>query len=256
MFGRFKPLFATLISVSLISCASTKPSTSNSALVNQLSEQEVADGWISMFDGKTTDGWRGYRKQHFPSAWTIDGDTLHFLGGKNLSASQKEDRGDIIFDRPFENFSFSLEWKISKAGNSGIFYLGQESESFDFIWQTAPEMQVLDNQDHPDANKGKNGNRQAGSLYDLIPANPQNAVTVGDWNKIVITVKDRHVTHTQNGVVVVEYDLDTAQWQAMVANSKFPGLNENWVNVAKSGYIGLQDHDDPVWYRNIKIKPL
>jgi len=162
--------------------------------------------------------------------------------------------GDIIFDKEFQNFTVSLEWKISEGGNSGIFYLGQEE--LDYVWMTAPEMQVLDNVNHPDAKLGTDNNRQAGSLYDLIPAKPQNAKPVGEWNKVEITVYKGTVVHTQNGVNVVEYHLWTPEWNELVAGSKFPALNKDWAEVASKGYFGLQDHGDDVWFRNIKLKEL
>jgi len=145
--------------------------------------------------------------------------------GSGRGEAGAKDGGDIIFDKQFQNFTLSLEWKISEGGNSGIFYLGEEK--LDYIWKTAPEMQILDNEKHKDANLGKDGNRQAGSLYDLIPAKPQNAKPVGEWNKIELT-----------------------------AGSKFPALNPDWADVPAKGYIGLQDHGDDVWFRNIKIKEL
>lgn len=221
--------------------------------MNSLSKEEKEEGWMLLFDGKTSDGWRGYKKDHFPNAWKIEDGTLHCMGSGRGEAGAK-DGGDIIYDKEFQNFTLSLEWKISEGGNSGIFYLGQEE--LDFIWKTAPEMQVLDNEKHPDAKLGKDGNRQAGSLYDLIPAKPQNAKPVGEWNKVEITVYKGTVVHKQNGVNVVEYHLWTPEWNELVAGSKFPGLNPDWADVASKGYIGLQDHGDDVWFRNIKIKEL
>ena len=218
---------------------------------NTLSAAEKADGWVLLFDGTTSTGWRGYKKDHFPAAWQITDGTIHMLGSGRGEAGDA-DGGDIIFDKVFQNFTLSLEWKISEGGNSGIFYLGQED--LDFIWKTAPEMQVLDNEKHPDAKLGKDGNRQAGSLYYLIPAVPQNAKTVGEWNKVEIVVYKGTVIHYQNGEKVVEYHLWTPEWNELVAGSKFPGLNPKWAEVAAKGYIGLQDHGDDVWFRNIKIK--
>lgn len=225
------------------------------AVVNALTEAEAADGWILMFDGKTSDGWRGYGKDHFPAGWTIEDGTLK-MNASGRGEAGAEDGGDIIYNKEFENFHWKLEWKISEGGNSGIFYLGQETDEYDFIWKTAPEMQVLDNEKHPDAMLGKDGNRQAGSLYDLIPAKPQNAKPVGEWNQVEIIVYNGTVVHKQNGEVVVEYHLWTPEWEELVAGSKFPALNENWANVAKKGYLGLQDHGDDVWFRNLKVKPL
>ena len=228
-------------------------------LENYLSPDERADGFILLFDGKTSIGWRGFNQSSFPLNWRIDEGTLHMVGVDNMSEAQKADRADIVYSREFSNFILKLEWKISPKGDSGIFYLGkeiQDAQQFDYIWKTAPEMQILDNQGHPDANKGNNGKRLAGSLYDLIPANPQNAKPVGQWNQVEIHVKDRLVKHILNGEEVVKYQMDTPVWNALIQSSKFPMYNPNWANVPVSGLIGLQDHDDPVWFRNIKLKPL
>ncbi|MBS2098340.1 3-keto-disaccharide hydrolase [Carboxylicivirga linearis] len=224
---------------------------------NTLTKEEKADGWQLLFDGKTSDGWRNYNKSTFPAGWEITEDgTLHCPGSGRGEAGGK-DRGDILYgDKKFGNFHLKLEWKISEGGNSGIFYLAQESDTLDYIYKTAPEMQVLDNERHPDAKAGKDGNRMAGSLYDLYPAVPQNAKPAGEWNTVEIKVYKGSVWHIQNGETVVEYHLWTPQWNDLVAGSKFPELNPNWADVATEGYIGLQDHGDDVWFRNIKIKEL
>ncbi|MEA1898994.1 MAG: DUF1080 domain-containing protein [Bacteroidota bacterium] len=213
----------------------------------------MEEEWISLFDGETSKGWRGYKKDHFPSGWEVIDGTLHCIGSGRGEAGNKEG-GDIIYDKIFKNFSLKLEWKISEGGNSGIFYLGEEE--LDYIWKTAPEMQVLDNEKHPDAQLGKDGNRQAGSLYDLIPAVPQNARPAGEWNEVEIMVFKGTVVHKMNGETVLEYHLWTPEWNELVAGSKFPALNPDWAEVASKGYIGLQDHGDDVWYRNIEIKEL
>ena len=161
-----------------------------------------------------------------------------------------------MIDKEYSDFHLKIEWKIEEAGNSGILYLGSEDPKFHAIYETAPEMQVLDNEKHPDAKLGKDGNRQAGSLYDLIPAVPQNSKGAGVWNSAEIIVKDKHVKHIQNGVVVVEYEYGTEAWNELVAGSKFPSLNPDWARLQDAGYIGLQDHGNNVWYRNIKIKEL
>ena len=232
-------------------CSPKVTSSSSEAEPNTLTEAETKDGWRLLFDGSTSEGWRGYKKDHFPAAWEIADGAIHMLGSGRGEAGAA-DGGDIIYDEVFQNFTLKLEWKISKGGNSGIFYLGQEEQ--DYIWKTAPEMQVLDNENHPDAKLGKDGNRQAGSLYDLIPAKPQNAKPVGEWNQVEIVVYKGTVVHKQNGETVVEYHLWTPDWEELVAGSKFPELNEDWANVASKGYFGLQDHGDDVWFRNVKIK--
>ena len=222
---------------------------------NQLSEKEKEEGWRLLFDGKSTDGWRGYLKDSFPEkGWIIEDGALKVQGAGTGEAGNG---GDIIFDEEFKDFELSLEWKISEGGNSGIFYLAEEIEG-EPIFTSAPEMQILDNDRHPDAKLGKDGNRQAGSLYDLIPARPQNAKPVGEWNKVSVLVYRGTVVHTQNGENVVEYHLWTDAWKEMIKDSKFKDW-KSFLNAGgddKKGYIGLQDHGDDVWFRNIKIKEL
>ena len=161
-----------------------------------------------------------------------------------------------------------LEWKISKGGNSGIFYLAQEVKNdkggWEPIYVSAPECQVLDNERHTDAKLGIDGNRQSSSLYDRIPAQPQNSKPAGEWNKVKIMVYKGTVVHFQNDVPVVEYHLWTPQWTEMLQKSKFS--EEKWPVAFKlrnncggenhEGYIGFQDHGDDVWFRNIKVKVL
>ena len=254
-------IFSLLVLPLLPGCKSTSKVSGNkdaeskkeAVAINTLTQAEKDDGWILLFDGKTSDGWRGYKKDHFPNGWQVVDGTLNCIGSGRGEAGSKEG-GDIIYVKEFQNFNLSLEWKISEGGNSGIFYLGEEE--LETIWRTAPEMQVLDNEKHPDALLGKDGNRKAGSLYDLIPAKPQNAKPVGEWNHVEIIVYKGTVVHKMNEETVVEYHLWTPEWNELVAGSKFPGLNPDWADVASKGYIGLQDHGDDVWYRNIKIKEL
>ena len=217
---------------------------------NELTEEEKADGFVLLFDGKTSDGWRGYQKDIFPDRWIVEDGALHF------NPEAEGSRGDIVYDKKFSNFHLKLEWKIAEGGNSGIFYLGSEDPKYKAIYQTAPELQVLDNDKHPDAKAGTDGNRKSGSLYDLIPADPQNSKGPETWNSTEVICKDGHVIHMQNGEKVVEYRYDTQMWKALVARSKFPGLNPDWVNFQKEGVFGLQDHGDHVWFRNIKVKEL
>ncbi len=217
------------------------------APLNTLTDEEVAEGWVLLFDGETTDGWRGYGQDAFPeSGWVIEDGTLRVIGG--------ERPGDIIYDQKFQNFRLSLEWKVSEAANSGIFYLAQELEGRP-IWHSAPEMQILDNERHPDATQGVDGNRKAGSLYDLIPADPQNTKPAGEWNHAEVLVHRGTVVHFQNGEQVLEYQLGTPAWDEMVANSKFAEIDDVFGKY-EPGYIGLQDHNDDVWFRNIKLRSL
>lgn len=217
---------------------------------NKLTDEEKAEGFVLVFDGKSTDGWRGFQKDHAPGKWVVEEGTLRF------NPRAEGDGGDLMIDKLYSDFHLKMEWKIDSAGNSGILYLGSEDPKYRAIYMTAPEMQVLDNAAHPDAKLGTEGNRQAGSLYDLIPARPQNFKGAGEWNQAELIVKDKHVKHIQNGKVVVEYEYGTPMWDALVARSKFPALNPDWNKLQEEGYIGLQDHGNNVWFRNIKIKEL
>jgi hypothetical protein len=217
---------------------------------NMLTAEELAQGYVMIFDGKTSTGWRGYNKPAFPdSGWVVEDGALRCIGSGMGEAGGKG--GDIIYDQKFKDFILKLEWKISKGGNSGIFYLGQEIPG-EPVWKSAPEMQVLDNIGHLDAQLGKDGNRKAGSLYDLIPAVPQNAKPVGEWNQVEIMVYQGTVVHRQNGETVLEYHLATPDWEKMIKGSKFKEFPEFGKYI--EGYIALQDHGNDVWYRNIKIK--
>ncbi|MBC8003955.1 MAG: DUF1080 domain-containing protein [Verrucomicrobia bacterium] len=228
--------------------------TTEAPELNKLMAEEANSGWTLLFDGTTSNGWRGYNKTEFPKGWEIVDGTMHCIGTGTGEAGA-ENGGDVIFDKKFKNFQLKLEWKIQEGGNSGIFYLGQEVKDWP-VYKTAPEMQILDNERHPDAMLGKDGNRQAGSLYDLIAAKPQNAKPAGEWNTVEIICFKGTVVHKQNGATVVEYHLWTDDWKKLVKDSKFPELNPDWANVAKEGYIAFQDHGDNVWFRNVKIKEM
>lgn len=234
-----------------ISCGeSVKTKEADRAKGDQAMTEETA--WIPLFDGTTTAGWRGYGKDSFPDhGWEIVDGTLHVIGSGKGEAGGG---GDIITEKKYGNFELSLEWKVSEGGNSGIFYLVQEKEGQE-IWKSAPEMQILDNDRHIDGHMGVNGNRRAGTLYDLIPCNPETTKPAGEWNHAKITVYKGTVVHWMNGENVLEYHLWTEDWKKMVANSKFKDYND-FVDPATEGYIGLQDHGDDVWFRNIMIREL
>ena len=227
----------------------------------KLSFEVDKDGYICIFDGKTTKGWRSYGKDYLAPRWTVDNGCLHFKRGQG-------EGGDIIFAHKFKNFILEMEWKIQEGGNSGIFYLGQEVARADGgmepIYISAPECQVLDNENHPDAKLGVDGNRKSSSLYDMIPAKPQNANPWGQWNKVRIVVKNGKVEHWQNDVKVLSYELWTPEWTKMLQESKFSEkawpaafqLLNNCGGDKHEGLIGMQDHGDEVWFRNIRVKIL
>jgi hypothetical protein len=224
----------------------------NSQKPNKLTGKEKKAGWVLLFNGRDFSGWRQCNGTEMPKNWTIDDKSMKVftVEGKNPGEGSN---GDIIYAaRKFKNFELSIDWKASEMANSGIFFDVREVPGQP-IYYAAPEIQVLDNEK---ASDNKVASHLAGSLYDMLAADPQTVHPAGEWNTIVISVKDGKVTHTQNGVKVVEYEMWTPKWDEMVANSKFktfPGFTEG---IAKEGYIGLQDHGYAVWFRNIKIREL
>lgn len=219
---------------------------------NAISKEEKKAGWVLLFNGKNFDGWRQCNGKAMPANWILEDDAMKVVIGEGKNSGQGAN-GDIIFsEKKFKNFELTIDWKASKMANSGIFFNVREVPEKP-IYYAAPEIQVLDN---VDATDNKVASHLAGSLYDVIAADPKTVNPAGSWNTIVIKVKDGKVTHTQNGTEVLSYTLWTPEWDAMVANSKFktfPGWTEG---IAKEGYIGLQDHGYPVWFRNIKIREL
>ena len=232
----------------------------DNAQVDLASFPQDKDGYYVIFDGKTLNGWRGYGKDKAPSRWTVEDGAIKFNGSGGGEA-QTGEGGDLIFAKKFKNFELEMEWKVSKGGNSGIFYLAQEvttqkdgKTKYEPIYISSPEYQVLDNANHPDAKLGVNGNRKLGSLYDLIPAPADKPFRKGFFNKATIVVRGNHVEHWLNDVKIIEYERNNAMWDALVDYSKY----KDWVNFGnfESGHILLQDHGDEVYYKNIKIKEL
>ena len=224
--------------------------------------QKDADGWITIFDGKTFEGWRGYNKTKVPGKWTIDDNAIKF-NGTGGGEAQEADGGDLVFAHKLKNFELAFDWKVAKASNSGVFILIQEVEGQP-SYISSPEYQILDNENHPDAVATSNGNRKSASLYDMIPANPQNAKPFGEWNTGKIICFKGSIFHFQNGEKVLEYHLWTKEWIDMLQASKFS--QEAWPlafellskcgGPKREGLIGFQDHGDDVWFKNIRIKLL
>ena len=192
-----------------------------------------ADGYITIFDGKSLDGWRGYGKDKVPSRWIIEDGCLKFCG-TGTGEGQTGEGGDLIFAHKFKNLSWNWNGRFPKVVTpvSSIWLrkLLQRTRTatkvLEPIYISAPEFQVLDNANHPDAKLGKDNNRQAASLYDMIPAVPQNAKPFGEWNKAKIMVYKGTVVHGQNDENVLEYHLWTKQWTEMLQASKFS--EEKW----------------------------
>jgi hypothetical protein len=200
------------------------------------------DDWIVLFNGDDISHWREYNKTEFPfDGWAIENGILKTIVGGN--------RVDIITRELYKDFELVLEWKASPAGNSGIFYFA--TEKGDYVWQTAPEMQVLDNDRHPD---GKNPLTSAGSLFALIAPSEDVSKKIGEFNEARIVAKKNHIEHWLNGKKILEYDYNSDSIKDLISKSKFASMplfaKEN------IGHIGLQHHGEEIWYRNIRIRKL
>ena len=221
--------------------------SSSTAITKTDSPATAASDWVSLFDGNSTSGWHSYGKTNVGSTWKADSGTLHLVPPKDNKES-----GDLVTNDSYENFDLKLEWKIAKNGNSGIIFLVNEDTSqYKNTYNTGPEMQVLDNNGHPDAKKIKH---RAGDLYDLISSSKETVKPAGEWNEAEIILNHGNLQFFLNGTNVVTTTLWDDNWNKLVAGSKFkdmPGFAKS-----HSGKIALQDHGNEVWFKNIQIKKL
>ena len=208
-----------------------------------IAETPDAEGWMVLFDGTSTEQWRGYRTDSLPEAWVVTDDGALFL-------SDEGEGGDIVTTEQYADFELELEWKISEGGNSGIMF--RVSEEHDAPWRTGPEMQVLDDERHPDAEEGED--RLAGANYDMHGPSEKVVNPAGEWNQIRLLVDGAHVEHWLNGTKIVDYELESDDWKQRIAESKWIEMPD--YGKMPSGHICLQDHSDPVWYRNVRIRRL
>ena len=219
MMNKFNILFITLL---IIGCSSN-------------------NDWTVLFDGETVTGLRGYRQDSFPwGEWEVVDGTLKTLPGHGV---------DLISEKVYKNFELELEWKVAVGGNSGIFYYA--TEEGDNIWQTAPEMQVLDNDVHTD---GKNILTSAGALYAMIASSELVVKPAGEFNKVKIKAYNNNIEHWLNGVKIVEYTYGSKAMWDLVKKSKFNKMP--LFAKATEGHIGLQGDHGEIWYRNIRIRKL
>ena len=207
--------------------------------INTLTDAEREAGWELLFDGQSTDGWRGYMMDAVPDGWQVlDGELTRVGRGR-----------DLITKAQFEDFDLTLEWKVELGGNSGILFRAVEGP--EQIYMGAPEMQILDDDNHAD---GRSPLTSVGSNYAIHPAPRGLAHPVGEWNSVRILVDGNHVEHWLNSFRTVEYELGSVDWLERVAASKFSQWPE--YGQASKGHIGLQEHGDVVAFRNIKIRRL
>ena len=216
---------------------------------------ETKGDWESLFDGETLNGWHRFNRKGVTPIWTAKNGVLTF-------DPELRPRGDyihdIVTDKVYKSFELSIEWNISEGGNSGIFWGVQEGESHNKPYSTGPEIQVLDNERHPDA-KANPKFHQAGALYDLVQPSKDVCNPAGEWNHIVLKIdhNKNQGSVKLNGTKIVEFPLSGPEWDALVSNSKFnDDCNFKRFGKFKSGKIGLQDHGNKVSFRNIKIRKL
>ena len=238
------PSFIAVVAVSLPFARSL---LAEDAAINTLSKEEQAAGFKLLFDGKTTEGWRGYKMKDMPPGWkVIDGILTRVAGGAGGKGAGGGD--DIVTVDQYDNFELRLEWRVGKGVNSGILYRAIEDAVTS--WHVAPEMQVLDNEGWNDKNKF----HQAGALYDLYAPTKNAARGPGKWNEVKLIANGNHVEHWLNGEKVVEYEMNSDDWKERVAKSKFKGFDK--FAKAKKGHIVLQDHSGNIEYRNIRIREI
>lgn len=222
------------------------------AIPNSLSDREKAEGWKLLFDGKTTNGWRGAKLEGFPDhGWQVKDGILTVLSS---DGKESANGGDIVTTRTYENFILKFEFKITPGANSGVKYFVDPTLNKGAGSAIGCEFQILDDERHPDAKLGVKGNRKLGSLYDLIPAPSKKKFYMDQFNKGMVVVRGNHVEHWLNGEKLIEYERNNQEWNALVAYSKY----KNWPDFGnhKKGYILLQDHGNEVSFKNIKILEL
>ena len=231
-----------------------KPSIpQTSYLKNILSDREVKEGWKLLWDGKTTNGWRGAKLNAFPTgdSWKINDGMLTIEG---TGGYESVTGGDIVTIDKYKDFELIVDFKYSLGANSGIKYFVDTNLNKGVGSSIGCEFQILDNRTHPDAVEGVAGNRKLAGLYDLIPPRTTRDNGTDNWNRATIIVKGNHVEHWLNGQMTLEYERRTDMWRALVSKSKY-AIWPNFGEVGE-GHILLQDHGFVVSFRNIKLKTI
>jgi hypothetical protein len=242
---RSRLLVVALVGLVLPACASASKDGSGKAGA-ATAATKTESGWVTLFDGgDPSKNFRGFRKDAIPSAWVVkDGCLVH-----QKTAGDHTAAGDLVTREQYGSFELELEWKVTPGGNSGIFY--HATEDTNNIWENAPEMQILDDSTH---NDGKDRLTSAGADYALYPA-PVGAVKpVGQWNQVRIVADKGHIQYFLNGVKMCDFTRGSDDWKGRVARSKFSKMPRYATNAR--GHIGLQDHGDEVWFRNIRVRSL
>ena len=240
-------LAAALTASAVVAIMSASPAGQSPApgAQNQLTAEEKRAGWVLLFDGKSLDGWRGYKqKDASTSRWSVVDGLL-----TAVKADGKDTHGarDIITTGTYDNFDLTWEWKIAEGGNSGLKYFVQE----DMESAIGHEYQLIDDSRHPDAKIGPH--RQTAALYDVLPAANRPTRPAGQFNSSRVVVNGKHVEHWLNGTRVLQYELESPELKKAIGASKFKDVAR--FGTLQKSHILLQDHGDEVWFRNIKIRP-
>ena len=233
-----------LLALALFFLVSYKTSTGD----NTLTKQEQEEGWVLMFDGLTTEGWRGYNQENLQDGWGVQEGTLMSVG------KGSDQSGYLLYEKEqFCNFELKLDWKIGEGGNSGILYHTIDGEQYPKPYETAPEYQLIDDLGYP---KKLERWQKTGADYGMHPADPDKLIIkpAGEWNSARIVFNGGHVEHWLNGEKVVEFEAWTDEWNALVSEGKWKDYPQ--YGLSKCGYMVLQDHGSYVWFRNIKVRHL
>lgn len=230
-----------------------KPKENQEEVQEEMTEvvEEKESDWITLFDGESFDGWHMYNGEEVTEPWKLEDGAMVFYPPEERPEGASY---NLVSDKEFTDFVLTLDWKIAEGGNSGIFWAVKEDEKYGQPYITGPEIQVLDNERHPDAQNGDD--RLAGALYDMVPPSKDVTNPAGEWNSVELMINHKtNEGHVMlNGTKIVEFPVQGIGWDQLIADSKFA----DWEDFAAftTGKIGLQDHGDMVAFRNIKIKEL
>jgi hypothetical protein len=241
----FTPALAVVAAAASIASVTLAQKPAGEA-ANTLSAQEKKDGWVLLFDGKTLNGWRGYKKTDATdSRWKVEDGLLTVDPG---TGQDTHGQRDIITTATYDRFDLTWEWRVSQGGNSGLKYFVLEDRDS----AIGHEYQIIDDERHADAKIGPH--RQTAAFYDVLPAHDRPLKPAGEWNQSRVVSNGTTIEHYLNGKKVLQYDLDSPALRAAIEKSKFKGIDR--FGKLQNGFVLLQDHGDRVWYRNVKIKRL
>lgn len=242
-----------IMTVGIISCGKSTTNDAQSlykqidmsSAPNNLTSDEKENGWQLLFDGNTTDGWHGYNMKTFPDCWAIEEGTF------TMNSQGSGEDQDIITNKKYRNFALSLEYKLTRAANSGVIFQVAEDTIYNFPYETGPEFQVIDHENWPDSLADWQIN---GANYAMYPPMKKPYKPLGEWNQLFLVVNGDSVTQILNGEVVVNYTKNSEEWKNLRNSGKWTSFPD-WGKFDE-GYISLQNHGTKVWYRSIKLKEL